>query len=125
MTMNEHKIYRNLLVSFLPASLILLGLSGPAHAQPVCMANCTAATISNCTLPAIAHGMVAGTCAGGTCSYGCVNGAWSQYSANTCPAGASCGGQTISNCVLTAGTPHGSTSGTCSAGFTGPCTYTC
>ena len=72
-------------------------------------ASCSATTISNCSLGAIASGSSTGSCAGGysgSCSYLCNNGAWSANS-NSCaltPVNGVCNNATRNAC--SAGTPN-------------------
>ncbi len=90
---------------------------------------CTATVISNCDLSAVSSGGTSGTCHSGytgTCTYSCAGGVWSSIN-NSCTINTpppSCSATTIGNCVLPL-TNSGSSAGSCSAGYSGTCTYSC
>jgi len=93
-----------------------------------CAADCTATTISDCVLSTTSSEGTDGTCTSGytgSCLYTCNDGTWGSPSTNSCtPPPSSCTGTTIGNCVVST-TGSGSTSGTCTSGYTGSCSYTC
>jgi YVTN family beta-propeller protein len=67
-----------------------------------------------------------GACAtgySGVCSYACSLGTWTEVT-NTCSPN-SCSAETDSNCVLALTTSGNTDTGTCAAGYTGACSYSC
>lgn len=81
--------------------------------------SCSSTTLLGCSVPS-------STCSSGytgTCNYSCVGGGWSK-NWNTCvlapAAPAPCPTTTINGCSLTNGS-----SGSCSAGYSGSCNYSC
>ena len=89
--------------------------------------NCPAQTINNCLVTTTNSGTTdTGACSAGysgSCAYSCSNGAFTQVT-NTC-APAACSAQTINNCVVTTTGSGNTDTGTCSAGHSGACSYSC
>ncbi len=81
---------------------------------------------NNCALPRTASGASAGFCAdgySGACSYACSDRVWTRTS-NTC-APLDCPQATLGNCLLPE-TDHGSSAaGSCAAGYSGACRFSC
>ena len=87
---------------------------------------CAAGTRNNCALPRTESGSSAGSCAdgySGACSYACSDRVWTRTS-NTC-APLDCPQATLGNCLLPE-TDHGSSAaGSCAAGYSGTCRFSC
>jgi hypothetical protein len=105
-----------------------VGSANVTTVQVVCTtSNCPAQTINNCVVTTTNSGNTdTGTCSAGysgSCSYSCSNGTFAQVT-NTC-APAACSAQTINNCVVTTTGSGNTDAGTCSAGYSGSCSYSC
>jgi len=97
------------------------------NVQVTCAAaQCSATTTNNCVLTQTNSGNTdTGTCSAGysgACSYSCSNGAFTQVT-NTCAA--QCSAATTNNCVLASTNSGNIDTGTCSAGYSGSCSYVC
>ena len=88
--------------------------------------SCSSKTESSCELSSTADGGSGGSCSNGhigACGYSCDDGAWTK-SFNSCALPAGCAGSSMSNCELNSAA-HTASSGSCSSGYTGTCSYSC
>jgi hypothetical protein len=102
--------------------------NAPTQITDTCApAPCAAGTVNNCTLPTTDSGNSnAGTCPAGdtgSCSFSCSNGTWTQITDSCAPA--PCAAGTVNNCTLPTTNSGNSDAGTCPAGDTGSCSFSC
>jgi hypothetical protein len=87
---------------------------------------CNAQTLNNCSLPDTVYGSTSsGVCSAGysgSCSYACNDGVLNPVT-NSCAK--DCSATTINSCILPTTNSGQTSAGTCSAGASGACSYSC